>query len=61
MRKEGVLAGCSNESPFHRVWDPMGGKVLNVGGAEFDEDVEPGWWRQKGEVGANVKEEEVGE
>ena len=53
MRKERVLVGCSNESPSHRVWDLVRGKVLNVGGAEFDEDVEPRWWRQKGEVGAN--------
>ena len=32
--------------------------MLNVGGAEFDEEVGPGWWRIKGEVGASLKEDE---
>ena len=58
VRKEGVLVGYSDESPSYRVWDPVKGKVLNVGGADFDEDVEPGWWKKIGEVGATLKEED---
>ena len=57
VRKEGVLIGYSDESPSYRVWDPVKGKVLNVGGAEFDEEVGPGWWRTQGEIGATVKDE----
>ena len=43
IRRAGVLIGYSEESLSYRVWDPVKGKVLNVGGAEFDEEVEPGW------------------
>ena len=55
VRKEGVLVGYSDESPSYRVWDPVKGKVLNVVGADFDEEVEPGWWKKIGEVGATLK------
>ena len=58
VRKEGVLVGYSDESPSYRVWDPVKGKVLNVGGADFDEEVEPEWWKKRGEVGATLKDEE---
>ena len=58
VRKEGVLVGYCDESSSYRVWDPIKGKVLNVGGAEFDEEVGSRWWRRKGEVGATLKKEE---
>ena len=32
-----MLVGYSDEIPSYRVWDPVKGKVLNVGGADFDE------------------------
>ena len=32
--------GYSDESLSYRVWDPVKGKVLNFGGADFDEEVE---------------------
>ena len=35
--------------PRMKVWDLVRGKVLNVGGANFDE-VKPGCWRLRGEV-----------
>ena len=54
VRRARVLIGYSKESPSYRVWDPVKGKVLNVGGADFDEDVEPGWWKGLGEVGAVI-------
>ena len=43
----GVLVGWNLESPWHRVWDPTTNKVHNVGHAhaDYDETVEPGWWR----------------
>ena len=50
----GVLIGYSEASPTYRVWDPVKGKVLNVGGVDFDEDVEPDWWKGLGEVGAVI-------
>ena len=58
VRKDGVLVGCCYESPSYRVWDPMKGKVLNVGGAEFDGDEGPRWWSLL-EVGATLKVKEL--
>jgi len=51
VRYEGVLVGYAENSPSVRVWNPSKGKrVLNVGGADFDESVERSWWlEQKGE------------
>ena len=44
-RYEGVLVGYSETSPSVRVWNPWRGeRVLNVGGADYDEWVESGWW-----------------
>ena len=45
VRYEGVLVGYSETSPLVRVWNPLKDKrVLNVGGADYDESVERGWW-----------------
>ena len=52
-----MLIGYSEESPSYRVWDPVKGKVINVGGAEFDEEVEPGWWKRLGEVGSRLQDD----
>ena len=42
---EGVLVGYFETSPSVRVWNPWRGKqVLNVGGADYNESVESGWW-----------------
>ena len=57
VRYEGMLAGYSETSPTVRVWNPLKDKrVLNVGGAIYDESVERGWWLERG--GANVEEKE---
>ena len=44
---------------INRVWDPVRGKVYNVGVPFVDEDVRPGWWRKVNEGGAFEKEEEI--
>ena len=46
---EGVLVGYSANSPAYRVWDPESHKVYNIGGPDFDEGVEAGWWKLKGQ------------
>ena len=43
---EGVVVGDPSTSVGYRVWDPIRGKVFNVGVPFVDEDVEPGWWRK---------------
>ena len=59
VRRAGVLIGYFEESPSYRVWDPAKGKVLNLGGADFDEDVEPGWWKGMGEVEAGIRDDGI--
>ena len=43
---EGVVVGYPANSVGYRVWDPVRGKVFNVGVPFVDEDVRPGWWRE---------------
>lgn len=57
VRKEGVKVGYSDESPSYRVCVKI--KVLNVWGAEFDDEVGLGWWRHKEEVGTTLEEDDV--
>ena len=46
VRYEGVLVGYATDSPSYRVWNSLKPKkVVNVGGAEFDESVGKGWWK----------------
>lgn len=48
---EGVIVGYPTGSVGYRVWDPVRGKVFNVGVPDIDENVEPGWWRSNVEGG----------
>ena len=48
---EGVIVGYPTGSVGYWVWDPVRGKVFNVGVPHIDENVAPGWWR-KGEGAA---------
>ena len=43
---EGVVVGYPVGSVGYRVWDPVRGKVFNVGVPDVDENVEAGWWRR---------------
>ena len=43
---EGVIVGYPIGSVGYRVWDPVRGKVFNVGVPDVDENVEAGWWRK---------------
>ena len=43
---EGVIVGYPIGSVGYRVWDPVRGKVYNVGVPHVDEDVQPGWWKK---------------
>ena len=43
---EGVIVGYPTGSVGYRVWDPIRGKVFNVGVPDVDENVEAGWWRK---------------
>ena len=52
---EGVIVGYPAASVGYRVWDPVRGKVYNVGVPRVDEDVQPGWWRKEAE--GNVVDE----
>ena len=38
----------------YRVWDPIRGKVFNVGVSHIDESVQPGWWRKENNGGGLV-------
>ena len=48
---EGVIVGYPTGSVGYRVWDPVRGKVFNVGVPDVDESVAPGWWRKEGGEG----------
>ena len=39
--------GYTSNSLGYRIWDPQSRKVYDVGGADFDEDVAPGWWKKQ--------------
>lgn len=52
---EGVIVGYPRNSVGYRVWDPVRGKVFNVGVPDIDESVEPGWWK-KGAAGVVVED-----
>lgn len=40
--------GCAEEDPFVQVWNPLEGrKVLNLGGADFEEGVGRRWWLER--------------
>ena len=43
---EGVIVGYPTKSVGYRVWDPVRGKVFNVGVPDIDESVGAGWWRK---------------
>ena len=46
IRYVGVLVGYAENSPSYRVWNPLKPKkVLNVGGAGFEETVGKAWWK----------------
>lgn len=55
---EGVVVGYPSTSVGYRVWDPVRGKVFNVGVPFVDEDVRPGWWRKDGGGGVADEVEE---
>ena len=43
----------------YRVWDPVRGKVCNLGVPDIDENVAPRWWRGEdigGEIVDDIKE-----
>ena len=51
---EGVIVGYPMGSVGYRVWDPIRGKVFNVGVPHIDESVQPGWWRKENNGGELV-------
>ena len=51
---EGVIVGYPMGSVGYRVWDPIRGKVFNVGVPHINESVQPGWWRKENNVGELV-------
>ena len=56
---EGVIVGYPMGSVGYRVWDPIKGKVFNVGVPHVDESVQPGWWRKEidgGELVDDIEE-----
>ena len=55
---EGVIVGNPENSMGYRVWDPVRGKVFNVGVPHVDEDVQPKWWRKDTGVGEPVDVDE---
>ena len=50
---EGVVVGYPVGSVGYRVWDPVRGKVFNVGVPDIDENVAPGWWRGE-DIGGEI-------
>ena len=56
---EGVIVGYPSTSVGYRVWDPVRGKVFNVGVPYVDEDVQPGWWKKTSETSVVDEEEEI--
>ena len=50
---EGVMVGYPVGSVGYRVWDPVRGKVFNVGVPAIDENVSPGWWRSE-DIGGEI-------
>ena len=55
---EGVVVGYPSTIVGYRVWDPVRGKVFNVGVPFVDEDVKPQWWRKVVDGGAVEEVEE---
>ena len=55
---EGVIVGYPSSSVGYRMWDPVRGKMFNVGVPHVDEGVLPGWWKKASGVGAVSVEEE---
>ena len=53
----GVVVGYPLASVGYLVWDPVRGKVFNVGVSFVDEDDKPRWWR-KADDGGVVEEME---
>ena len=56
---EGVIVGYPIGSVGYRVWDPVRGKVYNVGVPHVDEDVQPGWWRKDTSQGGDEENEVI--
>ena len=56
---EGVIVGYPMNSVGFRVWDPVRGKVFNVGVPHVDESVQPGWWRKDAVGGGDFADIEV--
>ena len=52
------MVGYLSASVGYRVWDPVRGKVYNVGVPFVDEDVKPGWWRKVDDGGVVEEVEE---
>ena len=53
-----MVVGYPATSVGYWVWDPVRGKVVNVGVPFLDEDVAPGWWKDPSTAGV-IEEEEV--
>ena len=56
---EGVIVGYPIASVGYQVWDPLRGKVYNVGVPHVDEDFQLGWWRKEAEGGVADGFEEI--
>ena len=53
---KGILVSYSRSSPPYRVWDYERQKVYDVAAPDFDEEVDPGWWRGLAAAAAEVEE-----
>ena len=54
------MVGYPATSVDYQVWDPVRGKVFDVGVPFLDENVEPGWWKvPSGGSGVIEEEDEV--
>lgn len=48
VRYEGMLVGYTKDNPSVRLWNSWKDKrVLNMGGADYEEAVERGWWLER--------------
>ena len=56
---EGVIVGYPIDSVGYRVWDPVRGKIFNVGVPHVDESVQPGWWKKGAAGGGDSADIEV--
>lgn len=59
IKWEGVIVGYPIKSVGYRVWDPIRGKIFNVGVPHVDENIAPWWWRKEARGGEPVDNEEI--